>query len=413
MTKCCKNDKRVRFECVAGAFVGQGKTYCKFNRLAVGIILVGTIAFLSLLLPCFTTPAIAAKDRLFLDLSLDYLGEYRLQTTNITDAPTAGFSAITYDRRRDRFYAVSGEKIYTLKLIFDAAPEGKIEIRNIELESGVSLSDRDGKIYESGTIISKGIALTPQQTGYVSGSQISGDAEGGMLFDHATQTLRDHRLTPFIREFDLKTGKIFQNLTIPERYIPDNQEQKEQTKGIQDDLTFAALTFNATGTVPTTGEPINLFTATEAPLLQDKISNFGQEKSRLLHYLIGYGTPMLLAEYAYPLDANLEELLSVEGVHFLSLELAKRPAGNIGKIYQIVTSGATDTSKVKRLKGEIRGVRVIKKKLVLDLQELGIALGNSPGMTFGSRLPDGTKSLLLMSHDQQITKFLLFRLRHQ
>jgi hypothetical protein len=122
---------------------------------------------------------------------------------------------------------------------------------------------------------------------------------------------------------------------------------------------------------------------------------------------------MLLAEYAYPLDANLEELLSVEGVHFLSLELAKRPAGNIGKIYQIVTSGATDTSKVKRLKGEIRGVRVIKKKLVLDLQELGIALGNSPGMTFGSRLPDGTKSLLLMSHDQQITKFLLFRLRHQ
>ncbi|MDV2991835.1 MAG: hypothetical protein N4J56_001489 [Chroococcidiopsis sp. SAG 2025] len=370
-----------------------------FNRLFMQVILVSAIAFLSLL--SFATPALAAKDRLFLDLSLDYLGEYQLPTTNISHTPVTEFSAITYDKRRDRFYAVSGNEIVTLKLSFAPDPE-EIKIQDIELESVTSLTDKDGKVYESDTFFAKGVALTPQQTLYVSGSQISGD-----------------RTLPFIREFDLKTGKMLQSLTLPKRYIPEIVQEKEQnqnTKITQNNISFAALAFNATGTVPTSGEPINLFTATESTLVQDRDTpnsnpNSKQGKARLLHYLIGYGTPMLLAEYAYPLDAEIGELLSVEGVHFLSLEL--QPAAKTGKIYQIVTSGATDTSKVESLKGKVRGVREIKKKLVLDLQELGISLENASGMTFGSRLADRTKSLLLMSNDRQVTKFLLFRLRYQ
>jgi hypothetical protein len=369
-----------------------------FNRLFKQVILISAIAFLSLL--SFATPALAAKDRLFLDLSLEYLGQYQLPT-NLSNAPVTEFSAITYDKRHDRFYAVSGNEIFTLKLTFNNDSED-IKIQDIDIESVQSLIARDGKLYEPKTFVAKGIALTPQQTVYISGSQISGD-----------------RALPFIREFDLKTRQLLQSLTLPKRYIAENIQEKEQnqnTQITQDDITFAALAFNATGTVPTSGEPVNLFTATESTLVQDRDTpnsrpNSKQGKARLLHYLIGYGTPMLLAEYAYPLDAELEELLSVEGVHFLSLEL--QPETKTGKIYQVVTSGATDTSKVERLKGKIRGVREIKKKLVLDLQELGITLENLSGMTFGSRLSDGTKSLLVMSHDQQVTNFLLFRLRYQ
>jgi hypothetical protein len=377
-----------RLKGVGGFYLCSGD----FNRLLTQIILVGAIAFLSFVLPYLTTPALAAKDRLFLDLSLEYLGEYQLPIANAS-LTGAEFSAITYDKRRDRFYAVSDNQVYTLKLSFSAAAED-IKIQNIAAEPTIKLADREENIYQAGTIFAKGIALTPQQTLYISGSQINGD-----------------RVVPFIQEFDLKTGQMLQSLAIPTRYIADTIEQKEQTKdtpNIQDDITFAALTFNATGTIPTTGEPVNLFAATESPLLQDRdLPNSTRGKSRLLHYLIGYGTPMPLAEYAYPIDGKLEELLSVEGVHFLSLELEQLAAG---KIYQIVTSGATDTSTVKSLKGKIGGNRAIKKQLVLDLQKLGISLGNLTGMTFASRLPDRTKSLLLMSHDRQTTKFFLFRL---
>jgi hypothetical protein len=56
----------------------------------------------------------------------------------------------------------------------------------------------------------------------------------------------------------------------------------------------------------------------------------------------------------------------------------------------------------------------LRKKLLLDLNELGISLDNLQGMTLGPRLSDGTQSLLLVSNNnfvkEQGSQFLLFRL---
>ena len=55
---------------------------------------------------------------------------------------------------------------------------------------------------------------------------------------------------------------------------------------------------------------------------------------------------------------------------------------------------------------------VATKELVLDLDRLGIPLDNVEGMTFGPRLPDGRRSIVLVSDDNfaaaQCTQFLLF-----
>jgi hypothetical protein len=216
---------------------------------------------------------------------------------------------------------------------------------------------------------------------------------------------------------------MLQSLVIPERYLPDPVEQKERTKGIEETSAFESLTFNPTGTIPTSGEPINLFTATESALVQDREPPSSEKgaKSRVLHYLVGYGSPVLIAEYFYALDptvgnANgLVELISVDrGGHFLSLERSREGLGFNEKIFQITTGGATDTSRIDSLKGEIRNINPVKKKLLLDLKELGIPLDNLQGMTLGPRLSDGTQSLLLVSDNnfdaEQATQFLLFRL---
>ena len=51
---------------------------------------------------------------------------------------------------------------------------------------------------------------------------------------------------------------------------------------------------------------------------------------------------------------------------------------------------------------------------MLDLDDLGIPLDNVEGMTFGPRLPDGRRSVVLVSDDNfaasQFTQFLLFAL---
>jgi hypothetical protein len=54
----------------------------------------------------------------------------------------------------------------------------------------------------------------------------------------------------------------------------------------------------------------------------------------------------------------------------------------------------------------------VQKSLLLNLDTLGIPLDNVEGMTFGPRLPDGRRSLILVSDNNfspmAFTQFLLF-----
>ena len=376
------------------------------------VLLVCLFVLLSLVAPYCATPALA-QDRVFLDLSLEFLGEYKLPKTDFMNTSVGGLSAITYDRRRDRFLAVSDDpslfapaRFYTLKIALNSTSESRIGIQKINIESVTFLTDKDGQTFAKGTIAPKGIAITPEQTVFISGFSATKE-----------------QIVPFIQEFDIN-GKMLQSLPIPERYLSNAIDQMEQSKGIQQTSAFESLTFNPTGTIPSSGEPVNLFTATSSALVQDWEPPSSQKgaSSRFLHYLIGIGAPVLIAEYFYPIDPSLHdatlnslvELLSVDrGGHFLSLERSREELGLGEKIFQIATGGASDTSRINSLKGEIKSIRPIKKKLLLDLNQLGISLDNLQGMTLGPRLRDGTQSLLLVSNnnfnDQQTTQFLLFQ----
>ena len=54
----------------------------------------------------------------------------------------------------------------------------------------------------------------------------------------------------------------------------------------------------------------------------------------------------------------------------------------------------------------------LRKELLLDLDDLGITLDNQEGLTFGPNLPDGRRTLVLISDDNfsetQVTQFLAF-----
>lgn len=376
------------------------------------MLLVSAIALLFLITSC-ANPGIA-KDRVFLDLSLEFVAEYKLPFGKFSDTPVGGLSAITYDRRRDLFYALSDDssqlapaRFYTLKLALNSTENEKIGIQKIDIESVTFLTDKEGQTYPKGTIAPVGIALTPQQTVFISGSSVTRD-----------------QVTPFVQEFDVNSGQIRQSLPIPERYLPDAADKSER-RGVQETGTFASLTLNPTGTVPASREPIRLFTATESALLQDldpPSENKGA-KCRFLHYLIGYGPPNLISEYFYQLDPapddaisnSLVELLAVDqGGHFLSLERSRSVLGNKAQIFQMTSGGATDTSRITSLKGALKAIQPLKKKLLLNLNELDIPLDNLQGMAFGPRLRDGTQSLILVSDDnfsdEQVTQFLLLRL---
>ncbi|HEY9700756.1 MAG TPA: esterase-like activity of phytase family protein [Trichocoleus sp.] len=396
----------------------------RFASLLLPIVLLLT----SLLTSC-SLPQIKAEDRLFLNLSLDYLDEYRLPKGEFAETPVGGLSGISYDRQQDRFYAVSDDRseraparFYTLKLAIGAAPDqpDQIGIQSVEVERVTTLKGENGQPFAKGTIDLEGIALSPRRSVFVASE---GVVEAG--------------IPPFVDEFDLETGNWRKSLPIPKRFIPE--EVEGQPSGVQNNRGFESLTLNLSGSAPGSTEPFRLFAATEAPIQQDlapapsetpsetlpETPSETQQPLRFVHYLVGEDLPSLLAEHIYLIDPpsagatenGLVEMVTLDqGGHFLGLERSFGIAAGVGaKLYQFTMGGATDTSSIPYLHGDIAELTPIYKRLLLDLSDLKIPLDNLEGMTLGPQLPDGNRSLILVSDDNfndlQVTQFLLFRLK--
>lgn len=358
---------------------------------------------------CNPPQRVSAEARIFRNFSLEFLDDYQIPKDKFQDTVVGGLSAIAYDRDRDRFYVLSDDRsrrsparFYTFNLNVEQQ-DGQIKIKSFQPKEVTFIKDESGNNYQVGQIDAEGIAISPRNTIFIS-------SEGD-----TTKNVR-----PFVGEFELETGKKISDIRLPQRFLAS--KDSDITQGVQENLAFESLTINRVG-LPE--DPFRLFTATESSLIQDE-SLESQERSRIrfLHYSINsVGNPILVAEHLYLLDPapievisnGLTELLALqtEG-YFFSLERTFGFDGAGAKIFQVVVGDATDTSNIESLKGNLAGVRTLKKQLLLDLKDLNIYLDNLEGMVIGPRLPDGSRSLLLISDDnfnqEQISQLLLFRL---
>ncbi|MEC4895428.1 MAG: esterase-like activity of phytase family protein [Oscillatoria sp. PMC 1051.18] len=381
----------------------------KIAKLLLSLVLLISLTACS-------TNRLNAQERIFLDLKLEFLDEYQLPKSNFNGTKVGGLSAIAYDPASSNYYVISDDRsnfaparFYTFKIGFNQKDLDKIGIEQVDIKNVTYLRNENGQTYPAGSVDLEGIAVSPKRTIFVS-------SEG----------IPSQQIAPLIAEYDIETGKLLSKLRLPQRYLPnETDKQDEPPRGVQDNLGFESLSLNPNGLAAS--DPFRLFTATEAALLQDKIALNPETSDRLrfLHYVIGpVGSPLLLAEHLYLLEpapkntiANgLTEMSAIEPEgFFLTLERTFGAIGAGAKIFQVVIGNATDISGVDSLKGELGELQPLKKKILLDLSELGIYLDNLEAMTLGPRFRDGTQSLILLSddnfRDNQVTQFLLFRLR--
>jgi hypothetical protein len=379
------------------------------------LCLVGIAIFLTSCSADLPSEASSNSSRIFNKLAIEYIGEYIIPDNfQFKKTTVGGLSGLTYDRQRDRFYAISDDRgdiapsrFYTLKLDLDTK-NSQVKLKKVDITDVTLLKQVDGATYLKGQTDTEAIALTPQSSVFIS-------SEGD----------RGKNIPPFIHEFDLKTGIAKQSLPIPERYLPDT----EGKRGMQNNLAFEGMTLSPTGTLPVNGEPLRLFAATESSLIQDKVvAKVGKDgkipgaKNRWLHYLLS-NRPEIISEHLYQLDPpplgalehGLSEIKSIDtSGHFLTLERSFGLFGFRVKLFQTSMAGATDTSKIASFKGNTT-IQPIKKQLAFDLKQLDIRLDNLEGMALGGRLPDGSQTLLLVSDNnftnKQMTQFLLFKFK--
>ena len=174
-----------------------------------------------------------------------------------------------------------------------------------------------------------------------------------------------------------------------------------------------------------------LVTAAEGALFQDgPASTFDNGSlARLLEYQPSTGRP--LAEYVYEVDpwAEPSTIFGVNGiVEVLPLDDAGTMlvmersfsvggtlgggTGNVVTIHEISTRGATDVLDIDALyeNGAPIDLVPVSKRPVFRFDDLGIPIDNIEGMTFGPTLPDGRRTLVIVSDNNfsagQFTQFI-------
>jgi hypothetical protein len=360
-------------------------------------------------------PQVSAEERLFLPLQVDLLDVFTLPPQTFAETPVGGLSALAYDPIKDVFYALSDDRgslapprFYTLDITTEATAAQGAKIQSVDVAAVTFLKDADGAPYPANRLDAEGLALSPRRTLFISSEGVVATAS-----------------PPTLQEYNLD-GALKTEFRLPDRVLPAPAADEESLpRGVRDNLGLEGLTLSPAAS---TGafEPFRLFLSTESALAQDFDENPENPlTNRFLHYLIGPDQSTLIAEHAYPLSPEplgavsngLSEILAIDqGGHFLALERVFGIRGFEIKLFQLATGGATDISTLPQL-STLEGVRPIQKQLVLDLATLEApiaALDNLEGMALGPPLPDGSRSLWLISDDNfspdQSTQIWLLRL---
>jgi hypothetical protein len=335
--------------------------------------------------------------------ALEFLGEEILPTgLQFEGTEVGGLSSIAYDSERDLYYVISDDqsvidpaRFYTFDL--DVA-DGDLDPGDMVVADVTTLLDASGQPFAAASFDPEGLALTKDDELVITSEGIAA-----------------RLIPPWVRLFGLDGGQL-DDLPVPRAFIPD---AIPQTRGVRQNLGFES------------GATVGryFFTGSEGALVQDgpAASLTAESPARLLRYDLKKGHPD--RQYVYWTDTiaeppvpitnfavnGLVELLALDKHSFLSMErsfsVGAPGTGNTIKLYTVELSGAKNVNGRESLAGQL-DIRPVEKTLLLDLDALGIPLDNVEGMAFGPDLPDGRRSLILVSDNNfapaQFTQFLLF-----
>jgi hypothetical protein len=331
-------------------------------------------------------PAVADAHR----LDLDFRGQAIVPSGTAFDGTTVGgLSSITYDTRHGGvYYAISDDasvfqpvRYYTVALDIR---DGKLTDGDVTFKDVTTMLDPDGNPYARNSLDPEGLALTRNRE---------------LIF--TSEGMRNPvAIDPFVRRYELD-GTFLRELPVPEDFLAT----PDPTKGVRHNLGFESA-----GVI---GH--DLFVGTENALLQDgpAATVTTGSPARILRYDLK--RERLERQWSYTTDPVAEPPVpatqfSVNGL----VELLPLDDDRLLAMERSFSVGAPDTGNtIKLFEVTLRGTTA-QKRLLLNLDTLGIPLDNVEGMTFGPPLRHGRRSLVLVSDNNfaatQFTQFLLFAL---
>ncbi len=346
---------------------------------------------------------------------LKLLGHYNVAHNKPFMGTTiGGLSGIDYDAKNDQYFlicddrsAINPARFYTVKLAL-----GKSGIDSVQWLSVQSLLQANGKAYPSSK---EDPAKTPDPEAIrydASKNQLVWTSEGERIIRDKETILTN----PAIIRMGLN-GQYIDTLPLPANLLMHATEKGPRQNGVLEGMTFD----NGFKT---------LYVNVEEPLYEDgPRADLAPNKAWIRIYQYNLKSNKNTAQYAYLLDpvaypATPATAFKVNGVPDIfaignnkllvmerSFSTGRLPCTI--KIFEVDLSKAEDISKNASLITS-PPAKPLNKKLLLNMDNLGMHVDNVEGMCFGPTLPNGHKTLVMVADNNfqlfETTQFFLFEI---
>jgi hypothetical protein len=356
-----------------------------------------SILFISLIVSCSSTQQLTLNYTPN-NTQLKYLHTYTIpHNYTYQETTVGGLSSIDYDEKRNQFYMVCDDRsslnparFYRAKIVIN---ENKID--TVIFTKRSYLKDEMGKTYPS-TKENPYKTPDPESMRYNPTSQLLVWSSEGERTIRGKDSILINPTVFFVNS----KGKWKDSMQMPANLYMSLNEKGPRQNGVLEGMSYI-------------NNYQQLMVNVEEPLQEDGPRAELQPNGAMIRfYTFDSKSKQCVKQFAYELDPvahvpnpineykinSVPEFLWIGNNQLLVLERSYS-TGRIPctiKIFLADYSSATDVSNLASLKSPAQ-YQPIKKTLLLNLDKLGIYTDNIEGISFGPILPNGNRSILLVS----------------
>lgn len=316
---------------------------------------------------------------------------------NFKGTTVGGLSGIDYDSTSTLFYTISDDRsalqparYYTMKILFNEKGIDTLLFQNV-----VTLLQPSGASYPS---VKDNPKLTPDPEAIRYNpitKEIVWTSEGERLISNSDTIIQSPSINIITKE-----GRFKRSFTLPDNLVMRATENGPRRNGVLEGASFA-------------NNYQTLYVNLEEPRYEDgPQAGLASNDAWIRLFAFNVKSGKRIAEYAYKLDPvayapnpagsfmvnGVPDILSLGNNQLLVMERSfstGRLACTV-KIFLVDVKQATDISEINSLKKE-PPTSPLQKKLLLNMDALGIYTDNIEGMCFGPRLPNGKRTLWMIA----------------
>ncbi len=344
------------------------------------------------------------------------MGTYELPHNMLFNGTTiGGLSGIDYYAARNQYYIISDDRsainparFYTAKIYFSNKGIDSVSFLKVtNLLQSNAKPYPDTKQDPRNTPDPEAIRYNPLK------DELIWTSEGERTIKGQDTILTNPSITKISME-----GMFADTFKLPANLYMHKEEKGPRQNGVLEGMSFS-------------NHFQTLFVNLEEPLYEDgPRAAITENKAMIRLYKFDVKSQENNAQYAYLLDPvsyppvpenafivnGVPDILAIDDQHLLVMErsfsIGRLPCTI--KIYLADLTHATDIKEIKSLTANNENPQPVSKKLLLNLDDLGIYTDNIEGMCFGPDLPNGHKTLVMVADNNfqffQKTQFFVFEI---